>query len=176
MDKLFFSDKLISEFKKIANSKSPVLICGESGVGKEVVAKYIHSQSQYSKNNEIVINISSIPDDLIEKELFGSVEGAFTGANKSSKGKLELGHGSTIILDDIDKLNYNIQGKLLQFIEKGIVERVGESNTIHIDTRIIAITTNSLFDLVNQGKFRKDLFYRINVLNLSNKTIVSSVS
>lgn len=160
--------KLIDFSKKIANSKSTVLIMGESGTGKEVFAQAIHNYSNRKEQPFIAINSAAIPKNLIESELFGYEEGAFTGAKKSGQlGKFELAHKGTIFLDEIGEMPLELQTRLLRVIEEGIVSRVGGVEQIIVDVRIIAASNKNLREEVNKGRFREDLFYRLNVLPMT---------
>ena len=145
-----------------------VLITGESGVGKELFAHAIHNESVRSDNPFIRINCAAIPETLIESELFGYEEGAFTGASKSGKtGKFEIANGGTIFLDEIGDLPLSMQAKLLRVLQENEFEKVGSNKIINIDVRVIAATNCNLETKVKEGKFRSDLYYRLNVLNLT---------
>lgn len=165
------SDKMIEvkeRAKKAAIGASTVLILGESGTGKEVFARAIHSYSKRSEKPFIAINCAAIPESLLESELFGYEEGAFTGAKKGGKiGKFELANGGTIFLDEIGDMPLHLQTKLLRVIQERTIERVGSSRSINIDVRIIAATHKDLNQMVKNGEFRIDLFYRLNVIPLS---------
>jgi Nif-specific regulatory protein len=163
---LFLSDKLLNQIKKIAESNATLLILGESGVGKDVVANRVHELSHRSLREPVILNVAAIPSDLLEKELFGSIKGAFTGAEEDFIGKFRLAHNSTLILDEIGELPLNIQGKLLNAIEKGIIQPVGSNDTYNVNCRIIGISNKNLLSLVDNGLFRKDLYYRLNVVSL----------
>lgn len=153
--------------EKLANSPSPVLITGETGTGKELLARTIHEQSKRSKGPFIAINCSSIPEALFESELFGYEEGSFTGAKKGGKpGKFELANGGTLFLDELGDLPVSMQPKLLRVLQEYVVERVGSTEKIPLDIRIIAATNKNLADMMLQEKFRSDLFYRISVINI----------
>lgn len=163
---LFLSDKLQKEIFSVSNSNANLLILGESGVGKDVIARSIHQKSKRSDRDPVFVNVAAIPDDLLEKELFGSIKGSFTGAEEHSVGKFRMADGSTLILDEIGELPLALQGKLIKFIEQGIVEPIGSNELFKVDCRIICITNKNLFELVNNGLFRKDLYYRLNVLTI----------
>lgn len=170
-DKIIYkSDSLlrvINFAKKISDSKSTVLISGETGTGKEIFAQSIHNESNRKNEAFIAINSAAIPANLIESELFGYVGGAFTGAEKSGKmGKFELADKGTIFLDEIGEMPLNLQTGLLRVVEEGIVTRVGGIEQIVVDIRIIAASNKDLKKEVAQGRFREDLFYRLNVLPL----------
>ncbi|WP_350342896.1 sigma 54-interacting transcriptional regulator [Proteinivorax tanatarense] len=153
--------------KKISDSRSTILIMGESGTGKEVFAQSIHNHSRRRKESFVAINCGAIPKNLIESELFGYAEGAFTGAKRSGHpGKFEIADGGTIFLDEIGEMPLDMQTRLLRVIEEGTVSRVGSTNEVVVDVRIIAATNKKLSDEVKKGNFRKDLFYRLNVLPL----------
>ena len=162
-DKKFI--KTVEYAKKIADSKSTVLITGESGTGKEVFAQSIHNYSIRSEEPFIAVNCVAIPRTLIESELFGYEEGAFTGARKGGNaGKFELADGGTIFLDEIGEMPMDMQIKLLRVIEEGVIDRIGGSKHIPINVRIIAAANKDLKEEAAKGNFRLDLFYRLNVL------------
>ncbi|WP_162920265.1 sigma-54 interaction domain-containing protein [Clostridium fermenticellae] len=153
--------------KSFAETDLTVLITGESGVGKELFAHSIHNYSKRRKNPFISINCAAIPESLIESELFGHEEGSFTGATKNGRmGKFELANTGTIFLDEIGDLPLKMQVKLLRVLQEKEIERVGGNKIINLDIRVIAATNCDLQEKVNSGTFRKDLFYRLNVLNL----------
>jgi len=157
--------KIVAYAKKIADSKSTVLITGESGTGKEVFAQAIHNYSIRNDDPFIAVNCGAIPRTLIESELFGYEDGAFTGAKKGgSVGKFEIAEGGTVFLDEIGEMPIDMQVKLLRVIEAGVITRIGSSIEIPIDVRIIAATNRNLKNEVESGNFRKDLYYRLNVL------------
>ena len=157
--------KTIEFAKQVADSKSTILIMGESGTGKEVFAQSIHNHSNRSNENFVALNCGAIPKNLIESELFGYDEGAFTGAKRSGHpGKFEIADGGTIFLDEIGEMPLDMQTRLLRVIEEGTVGRIGGTKEIVVDVRIIAATNKDLIEEVSRGNFRKDLFYRLNVL------------
>lgn len=159
--------KVIQYAKKIADSKSTILIMGESGTGKEVFAQSIHNYSSRVDGPFIALNCGAIPKQLIESELFGYDEGAFTGAKKGgNRGKFELADGGTIMLDEIGEMPLDMQTKLLRVVQEGVITRIGSSSSIPVDVRIIAATNRDLKKEVELGRFRKDLYYRLNVLPL----------
>jgi two-component system nitrogen regulation response regulator NtrX len=141
-----------------------ILISGESGTGKELVARAIHSQSRRVAAPFIEVNSAAIPEELIESELFGHVKGAFTGATGSKKGKFELADGATLFLDEVGDMSANLQAKVLRVLEEQRFEPVGSATTISVDVRVIAATNNYLDAEIEQGNFRADLFYRLNVI------------
>ncbi len=148
---------------QVAATPSRVLITGESGTGKELVARAIHDQSARRHSRLVSVNCAAIPRELIESEMFGHERGAFTGATNRRHGKFELAHGGTLFLDEIGDLDVDAQAKLLRVLETGSIERVGGEKEISVDVRIVAATNQDLSDLVTRGKFREDLFYRLNV-------------
>ncbi|MCD6397830.1 MAG: sigma 54-interacting transcriptional regulator [Spirochaetaceae bacterium] len=165
---LIGSSKIIKDklaiAKKIAATESSVLITGESGVGKELFAEQIHLNSNRSNLPFIRVNCASLPENLIENELFGHVKGAFTDAVKETRGRFELADGGTIFLDEIGEIPLNLQSKLLRVLQHKIFEKLGSSIPIHVDVRIIAATNINMEDALKKGSFRKDLYYRLNVL------------
>ena len=153
---------------RIATSNSTVLLTGASGTGKELFAQAIHGMSPRKNNPFIAVNCAAIPGELFESELFGYEPGAFSGAKKEGKpGKIELAMNGTLFLDEISELPYEAQGKLLRVLQEKEVERVGGTASKHIDVRIIAATNRDLGQLVSEGKFRQDLFYRLFVFDLT---------
>lgn len=153
--------------KKMSDSPSPVLITGETGTGKELVARAIHEQSRRDKYPFVAINCSSIPETLFESELFGFEEGSFTGAKKGGKmGKIEMAQGGTLFLDEIGEMPLSVQPKLLRILQEYELERVGSNKKIHLDIRIIAATNRDLSEMVAARTFRGDLFYRLNVIHM----------
>ncbi len=156
-----------TQAKKIAASNSTVLIVGESGTGKEVFARAIHSASPFSHKPFVAINCGAIPEALLESELFGYEEGAFTGARRGGKpGKFELANGGTIFLDEIGNMSLYLQAKLLRVLQERQIERVGGTKVIPVDIRVIAATNSDLNEMVQKGRFREDLYYRLNVIPL----------
>jgi transcriptional regulator with PAS, ATPase and Fis domain len=153
--------------KTVAQSKATVLIQGESGTGKELVASLIHENSTRASRPFVAINCAAIPENLLESELFGYERGAFTGAVSSKAGKFEFANGGTILLDEISEMDIRLQAKLLRVIQEGEVDRIGGRKPIPVDVRIIATTNRNLSDCVKGGTFREDLFYRLNVVNLT---------
>ena len=164
------SDRMQEVFEaihRVAPSRANVLLLGESGTGKELVAKAIHYMSPRSKESFIKFNCASIPEGLLESELFGHERGAFTGAMALRKGRFELADGGTIFLDEIGDLPLTLQPKILRVLQEKEFERVGGEKTIKVDTRLIAATSRNLEELVRSGKFREDLYYRLNVVPIS---------
>ena len=158
----------IADARQIAASDAAVMIIGESGTGKEMFAQSIHNASARRKYNFVAVNCAAIPDNLLESEMFGYEEGSFTGAKKGGKmGFFELAHRGTIFLDEIGEMPMQLQSKLLRVLEERKVMRVGGSRNIDVDVRIISATNKNLFQLVERGEFREDLYYRLNVLPLS---------
>ncbi|NLU07819.1 sigma-54-dependent Fis family transcriptional regulator [uncultured Clostridium sp.] len=154
--------------KKVAKVDTTVLLLGETGVGKEKVAKYIHKNSRRSNKNFIKIDCSSIPRNLIESEFFGYEKGSFTGASKEGKmGLFELADEGTVFLDEIGELSLDMQVKLLRVLQEGEIRRVGGTDTIEIDIRVIAATNRNLGKMVAEKKFRKDLYYRLDVVPIT---------
>ena len=156
--------KIFDVIKKIAQYKSTVLITGESGTGKELVARALHYHSERSQGPFLPINCGAIPENLLESELFGHAKGAFTDAIRTKKGLFEEADGGTLFLDEIGELPGQLQVKLLRVLQEGEVRRIGESKSIQVDVRIVSATVKDLVKEVNEGRFREDLFYRLNVL------------
>jgi DNA-binding NtrC family response regulator len=152
--------------RRAAVGDAPVLIHGESGTGKEVMARWIHNQSPRSSGPFVALNCGAIPENLVESELFGHEKGSFTGAHQSKPGKFELAQGGTLFLDEIAELPLLAQVKLLRTLQEKTVERVGGSGPKKVDFRLIAASHKNLAQMVSQGKFREDLFYRLNVIPL----------
>lgn len=159
--------RLKEEITAAARTRSTVLIEGETGVGKELVAHSIHDLSSRSDERFVRVNCSAIPSELMESEFFGYEEGSFTGASKSGKiGKFELSSKGSLFLDEIHQLPYQMQPKFLRVLQEREIERIGSKDVIHIDTRFIAATNISLEKLIEKNEFRSDLFYRLNVINI----------
>jgi len=150
-----------------ASTGADVLIEAESGTGKELLAKFIHESSDRSRKAFVAVNCAALPEHLLESELFGHAKGAFTGANMAKAGKFELADGGTLLLDEIGEMPLSLQPKLLRVLQEREFERLGETRSIHVDIRIIATTNASLGTMVEQGRFRSDLYYRLNVIPLS---------
>ena len=160
----FPMQKVFEMIERVADTNATVLITGESGVGKELVARAIHYNSSKRDNPLVVVNCGAIPETLLESELFGYEKGAFTGAVASRIGRFELASGGSIFLDEIGDMSFNLQVKLLRVLQEKSFERIGGAKTIKIDVRIIAATNRKLEELVEEGKFREDLYYRLNVV------------
>lgn len=159
---------LIQEISRVAQSDAKVLISGESGVGKEVVANSIHCNSRRAHRTMCAVNCAGLSETLLESELFGHVKGSFTGAYRDKQGKLELASGGTIFLDEIGEMTLRMQSLLLRFLETGELQKVGTDRvTTRVDVRVIAATNRNLRDMIAQGMFREDLFYRLNVIHLT---------
>ncbi len=151
---------------QIATSEASVLITGESGTGKEVLARYVHTHSNRSRKPFISINCAAIPESLLESELFGHEKGAFTGAVGRRIGKFEEATGGTLLLDEISEMDVRLQAKLLRAIQERVIDRVGGTKPVPIDIRIIATSNRNLIEAAREGKFREDLLFRLNVVNL----------
>ena len=149
--------------EQVAKTDASVLILGQSGTGKEVVARNIHYYSKRGKGPFVPVNCGAIPPDLLESELFGHEKGAFTGAISSRKGRFEMAEGGTLFLDEIGDMPQSMQVKLLRVLQERCFERVGSNRTLEVDVRVIAATHRNLEDMIEQGQFREDLFYRLNV-------------
>ena len=160
----FGMQKVFELIEKVADTNATVLITGESGVGKELVARAVHFNSSRRDKPLVVVNCGAIPETLLESELFGYEKGAFTRATGTRLGRFELADGGTIFLDEIGDMSFNLQVKLLRAIQEKAFERIGGSKTIDVDLRIMAATNHNLDDLVRAGKFREDLYYRLNVV------------
>jgi two-component system NtrC family response regulator len=147
--------------EKIANSNATAMLLGESGTGKEVLARGVHESSQRKKERFVAINCAAIPDNLLESELFGYEKGAFTGAAKTTPGKIETAHCGTLFLDEIGDLPLSLQSKLLRFLQERVIERLGGRQEIPVDVRIVCATHQDLKALIADGRFREDLYYRL---------------
>jgi DNA-binding NtrC family response regulator len=158
--------ELLGKIHKVAPTESTVLILGETGTGKELVAKAIHGESQRADQPLICVNCAAIPETLIESELFGYEKGAFTGANANRSGLIEAADNGTLFLDEIGELPLEAQARLLRFIQEGEIRRIGSTESKKVNVRLISATHRDLESLSREGKFRQDLFYRINVLCL----------
>lgn len=151
---------------KAAATDASVLLLGQSGVGKEVFANYIHDNSPRVKKPFVAINMAAIPENLIESELFGFEKGAFTDANEAKAGQFELANGGTLFLDEIGEMPYGVQAKLLRALQEKEVRRLGSSKSIKIDIRVVSATNANLTDKIKNGEFREDLYYRLNTIPL----------
>ncbi len=161
MSDLFRNLRLVSE------TDYPVLVRGETGTGKEMAVRALHSLSRRAAEPFVIINCSTIPENLLESELFGHEKGAFTGAEKQKKGKFELAHRGTVFLDEIGEMPQSLQVKLLRFLQEGTVERLGGTKTLRLDIRVTAATHVNLEKAVREKHFREDLFFRLNVVSIS---------
>ncbi len=157
--------RLLKTIGSVAGSQASVLITGESGTGKEVVARAIHHHSE-RKGLFLAVNCSAIVENLLESELFGHEKGSFTGADRRKQGKFELAAEGTLFLDELGELPLSLQAKLLRVLQEGTYERVGGTETLHTSARIIAATNRNLEAMVKEGRFREDLYYRLNVVNI----------
>lgn len=157
--------------KTVGPSDSTTLILGDSGTGKELVAKALHDSSNRANAPFVPVNCGAIPKDLLESELFGHKKGAFTGALGDRKGRFQLANGGTLFLDEIGDMSMDLQVKLLRVLQERTVDLVGASNSVSIDVRVVAATHKNIETLIEQGKFREDLFYRLNVMPLEIKAL-----
>jgi two-component system NtrC family response regulator len=157
-------EELFKLIRQSGYTDHPVLIQGESGTGKEMVARAVHALSSRAQESLIIINCGAIPENLMESELFGHEKGAFTGATSTKVGKMELADKGTVFLDEIGELPLMLQVKLLRFLQEGTIERVGGTKTIKLNVKVIAATNVELEKALEQGRFREDLFYRLNVI------------
>ena len=157
------SIELLKLAAKVASSEASVMITGPSGAGKEVMARYIHDQSARAEHDFVAINCAAIPDNMLEATLFGYEKGAFTGAIQACPGKFEQAQHGTILLDEITEMDLNLQAKLLRVLQEREVERLGSRKTIKLDVRVLATSNRDLMEAVREGKFREDLYYRLNV-------------
>ncbi len=156
--------RVFDQVRRVAKWDSTVLVLGESGTGKELIASAIHYNSPRAHKRFVKLNCASLPENLLESELFGHEKGAFTGAVKQRKGRFEQADGGTLFLDEIGEISPMFQAKLLRVLQEGELERVGGTQTISVDVRIVAATNRNLEDEVEKGKFREDLYYRLNVM------------
>ena len=160
-------EELSQEIDRIARSDAKVLITGESGVGKELVAHAIHQRSPRAQRPLVAVNCAGLPETLLESELFGHVKGSFTGAYRDKQGKLEMADRGSIFLDEIGEMTLRMQGLLLRFMETGELQKVGADRIAgRVNVRVIAATNRNLRDMISEGTFREDLFYRLNVIHL----------
>ena len=158
--------KILETAANVATSRATVLISGESGCGKELMARFIHEKSVRAAKSFVAVNCAALPEGLLESELFGFEKGAFTGAVQRKIGKFELAAGGTFLLDEISEMPLLLQAKILRVIQEGEIERLGGSGTIKVDVRLIATSNKDLREQVKKGEFRNDLFYRLNVVPL----------
>jgi transcriptional regulator with GAF, ATPase, and Fis domain len=158
--------EVISTISRVAPSDTTVLVTGESGTGKELAARALHNLSERKANRFVAVSCAALPETLLESELFGHVKGAFTGAAMSKAGRFEIADGGTLFLDEIGDLSPDIQVKLLRVLESMEFERLGSSKPIKVDVRIIAATNRDLKKRIEEGAFREDLYYRLNVINV----------
>src|SRR6186997_1268627 len=158
--------KVVKLAQQIASSDASVLITGESGTGKEVLARFVHGRSNRSKKPLITVNCAAIPENLLESELFGHEKGAFTGAIARRIGKFEEANGGTLLLDEISEMDVRLQAKLLRAIQERVIDRVGGMRPVPVDIRIVATSNRNLAEAAREGKFREDLLFRLNVVNL----------
>nr|WP_321513008.1 sigma-54 dependent transcriptional regulator [uncultured Pseudodesulfovibrio sp.] len=159
--------RVLALARQVAGSKATVLISGESGTGKEMFARYLHHNSTRTDKPFVAINCAALPEHLLESELFGHEKGAFTGAINRKLGKFELADGGTILLDEITEMDLGLQAKLLRVLQESEFDRVGGVETVNIDVRVLATTNRDIETTVKEGKFRQDLFYRLNVIPLA---------
>ncbi|HHT9159515.1 MAG TPA: sigma-54-dependent transcriptional regulator, partial [Candidatus Brocadiaceae bacterium] len=158
--------KILNVVNQISATTATILITGESGTGKELISKIIHNNSPRKNNPLVILNAAAIPENLLESELFGHEKGSFTGALYQRKGKFEYAHHGTLFLDEIGDMPLSTQVKLLRVIEDGIITRVGSNESIEVDVRLIAATNQDLEKLIKEGKFREDLYFRLNVVSI----------
>lgn len=149
---------------KSSSSTAPVLLMGETGVGKEIVARAIHEHSERASSNFVAVNCATLPADLVEAELFGAEKGAYTGAVERRLGKFERAHGGTLFLDEVTELSPQSQAALLRVLQEGELERVGGRSTISVDVRVVTASNEDMVTAIQEGRFRADLFHRLNVL------------
>jgi Nif-specific regulatory protein len=159
-------EKVISDAVKVANSRTTTLVTGESGTGKELVARLIHKIGPRRKKKLMVVNCAAFSETLLESELFGHEKGAFTGAISRKTGVLEVADGGTLFMDEVAEMSPSMQVKLLRVIQEGTFSRVGSANPMQVDIRVIAATNKNLLDEVKEGRFREDLYYRLNVVHI----------
>lgn len=159
--------KILSLIEKIRSSKESVLISGESGVGKEIIARHVHDRSSQSTGEFVAINCAAMPENLLENELFGHEKGAFTGATDLKKGKIELANSGTLFLDEIGEMPLVLQAKLLRVLQDKVISRLGSNKEFKVDFRVITATNKNLSEEVKNKNFREDLFYRLNVIPIN---------
>jgi transcriptional regulator with PAS, ATPase and Fis domain len=156
----------VARLKVLAMADEVVLLCGETGTGKELLARAIHLESKRSTGPFIAFNCSSLSRELVESRLFGHHKGAFTGADRQQLGVIRAAHGGTLLLDEIEDLSFEVQGALLRFLQSGEIQPVGASKPANVDVRVIAATNRNLLGEINAGQFRADLYHRLNVTSL----------
>jgi DNA-binding NtrC family response regulator len=156
---------------RIAPSESNVLILGDTGTGKELAARRIHDASNRAKMPFVPVNCGALPEQLVESELFGHRKGAFTGADSHRKGLIEVANGGTLFLDELGELDKNVQVKLLRFLESGELRRIGDNESFHVDVRVVCATNRPLQEMVEEGSFREDLFFRVNTFEIRLPTL-----
>lgn len=159
--------RLLDQVALVAPSRASILVLGESGTGKERLSRYVHQCSNRHDSTFVAVNCAAIPEGVIEAELFGYEKGAFTGATGSRPGKFELAHGGTLLLDEITEMPMHMQAKLLRVIQEGEVDRLGGRSPIKVDVRIIATSNRNIDEAIDEGLFRQDLYYRLNVVTVS---------
>lgn len=159
--------RVLEVAEAVARSEATVLIQGESGTGKELIARFVHTSSLRAQHPFVAVNCAALPESLLESELFGHEKGAFTGAQTRKIGKFELAQGGTILLDEISEMELGLQAKLLRVLQEREVDRVGGKDPVSIDVRVLATTNRNLEDSVREGKFRADLYYRLNVIPIT---------
>ena len=159
--------KILHIAQKASKTDATILLLGESGVGKEVFASYIHKNSLRAKKPFVAINMAALPENLIESELFGFEKGAFTDASEAKAGQFELANGGTLFLDEIGEMPYGVQAKLLRALQEKEIRRLGSSKSIKIDIRVVSATNANLLQKIKDGEFREDLYYRLNTIPLS---------
>lgn len=159
-------ERVVQLANQIARSDAPVLVTGESGTGKEMMARHLHQSSGRKDKPFVAVNCAAIPDNLLESELFGHEKGAFTGAVARRIGKFEEANGGTLLLDEISEMDVRLQAKLLRALQERVIDRVGGSQPVRVDIRVIATSNRNLADAVREGSFREDLLYRLNVVHL----------
>jgi transcriptional regulator with GAF, ATPase, and Fis domain len=158
---------VVETARRIAHADSPVLLLGETGVGKERLARMIHADSSRAPGAFIAVNCAAIPGELFESELFGHEKGAFTGASRSRRGQFELAHGGTLFLDEVGEVPVHLQAKLLRALQERKVKPVGSNHAVEIDVRVISATNRDLAEEMTEGRFRRDLYYRLSVVELT---------
>ncbi len=159
--------KVLDTLNQVAPANTTVLILGESGTGKELAARAIHQRSRRNRGPFVALNCAAIPVTLLESELFGHERGAFTGAFARREGRFQMAHGGTLFLDEVGELDPMIQAKLLRVLQEGEFERLGGTQTLRVDVRVLASTNRNLLDMVREGRFREDLYYRLHVIQLT---------